>query len=592
MELLEAGQIPDEDKVTTDIISSYTVPGSDKQPETTPIHETTPIDDILSPVSSGSSISTIISVNVDDGSGNGVDQHKHSLTEDKVVTHEDNDTSKVGGASSLGDSSIPEVMTGSDSSSIIHKEDTNIDDTPVLPPAKGDAITMNTRVMVGNKVEGTVRYIGETHFGHGVWIGVELDYEDGKNDGSVDGKRYFQCSPGYGIFAPPSIIRPMVISDTSSEEGQQEDTTILSEDSIEGDIPPAQQQDTKSIVTVERNVDIPVDDITEGLLHQLTSEAFDTVTGLKKAKANKLPEPHSISPQPPPSTVSEESTEGDGPPVQTVEEVGVVTDRLVDDITNDLLKVLVSSEVNVVCSIHSAKATPPPNEEMRDYTENNTVPPPPSSNVVPRPPPSTEDLVRQKSGSFSSETLSLVASSKNAIDAITHAAWTAVGNQGDDRSWFHRPPPEVVTAQCTMTPGPMLDCQESFINLVYQLAIETIKESRKKNSANNLASHYKPKEHSLQAIQNEVFRTIQECKKPASLPPTRFLNGNCRPCGKPIDAVDMLLIRELRDEEPSWVNYDKDQEEVKNRTADEILMLLIEDTASVVGSIYQKKYSR
>jgi len=57
----------------------------------------------------------------------------------------------------------------------------------------------------GSKV-GTVRYIGYTEFAPGEWVGVELDDPRGKNDGSVEGKRYFQCRPNFGLFAPISKI--------------------------------------------------------------------------------------------------------------------------------------------------------------------------------------------------------------------------------------------------------------------------------------------------------------------------------------------------------------------------------------------------
>ncbi|KAI1506106.1 CAP-Gly domain-containing protein [Biscogniauxia marginata] len=52
-----------------------------------------------------------------------------------------------------------------------------------------------------------VRFIGQTHFAGGDWIGVELEDESGKNDGSVQGERYFDCSPGKGMF-----VRPMAVS--------------------------------------------------------------------------------------------------------------------------------------------------------------------------------------------------------------------------------------------------------------------------------------------------------------------------------------------------------------------------------------------
>ncbi|CAE7320941.1 Clip1, partial [Symbiodinium sp. CCMP2456] len=48
---------------------------------------------------------------------------------------------------------------------------------------------------------GTVRFVGQTEFAEGDWIGVELDQPLGKNDGSVKGKAYFSCKPNHGIFA-------------------------------------------------------------------------------------------------------------------------------------------------------------------------------------------------------------------------------------------------------------------------------------------------------------------------------------------------------------------------------------------------------
>lgn len=52
---------------------------------------------------------------------------------------------------------------------------------------------------------GTVSYTGLVPEipGIGAWVGVTLDEPTGKNDGSVKGKRYFQCGSNCGVFVRP-----------------------------------------------------------------------------------------------------------------------------------------------------------------------------------------------------------------------------------------------------------------------------------------------------------------------------------------------------------------------------------------------------
>ncbi|CAO0800528.1 unnamed protein product [Mucor circinelloides] len=57
---------------------------------------------------------------------------------------------------------------------------------------------------------GTVEFIGHVNFADGIWIGVELDRRVGKNDGSVDGHRYFTSSPNRGVFVRPEDISLVV----------------------------------------------------------------------------------------------------------------------------------------------------------------------------------------------------------------------------------------------------------------------------------------------------------------------------------------------------------------------------------------------
>eukprot|EP00917_Polyrhabdina_sp_WS-2016_P029501 GHVP01062894.1.p1 GENE.GHVP01062894.1~~GHVP01062894.1.p1 ORF type:complete len:395 (+),score=95.70 GHVP01062894.1:986-2170(+) len=76
-------------------------------------------------------------------------------------------------------------------------------------------LSLGTHVRIkGNVYEtnhsktGILRYYGKTHFRPGNWAGVELNTKEGKNDGSVDGIRYFSCEDGYGLFVDISRISP------------------------------------------------------------------------------------------------------------------------------------------------------------------------------------------------------------------------------------------------------------------------------------------------------------------------------------------------------------------------------------------------
>ena len=53
---------------------------------------------------------------------------------------------------------------------------------------------------------GEVMHVGPVHFKDGVWVGIKYDEPLGKNDGSVRGKRYFECKQNYGGFVRPSSV--------------------------------------------------------------------------------------------------------------------------------------------------------------------------------------------------------------------------------------------------------------------------------------------------------------------------------------------------------------------------------------------------
>ena len=53
---------------------------------------------------------------------------------------------------------------------------------------------------------GTVMYNGEIEGRNGIFIGVKFDEPLGVNDGTANGKRYFDCPPKYGSFVSPLAV--------------------------------------------------------------------------------------------------------------------------------------------------------------------------------------------------------------------------------------------------------------------------------------------------------------------------------------------------------------------------------------------------
>ncbi|XP_075152015.1 cytoplasmic linker protein 190 isoform X2 [Haematobia irritans] len=95
-----------------------------------------------------------------------------------------------------------------------------------------NGLTVGDRVIVSSGFgsrPGILRYLGETQFASGNWCGIELDDGTGKNDGSVDGIRYFECKPKYGVFVPIAKVSLSPSSKKSrlSRTGSRESLTSI-----------------------------------------------------------------------------------------------------------------------------------------------------------------------------------------------------------------------------------------------------------------------------------------------------------------------------------------------------------------------------
>jgi hypothetical protein len=95
--------------------------------------------------------------------------------------------------------------------------------TNVSTAQQPTSIAVGMRVGIKGRAEhGTVRFIGTTKFADGEWCGLELQRPNGKNDGSVNGHKYFVCAPKCGLFVPTSQVTPISRSNNTISTNKQQ----------------------------------------------------------------------------------------------------------------------------------------------------------------------------------------------------------------------------------------------------------------------------------------------------------------------------------------------------------------------------------
>lgn len=69
-------------------------------------------------------------------------------------------------------------------------------------------------------------------------------------------------------------------------------------------------------------------------------------------------------------------------------------------------------------------------------------------------------------------------------------------------------------------------------------------------------------------------------------------NAKLKWCGKKRDHVDEILLRECQQEEAEWTNYDRDELIVKNELTEEIMNVLMVETAQVFQGVLDRRAAR
>ena len=511
------------------------------------------------------------------------------------------------------------------------------------------------RVLIGQKMSGTIQFVGKTMFAPGTWIGVELDLPKGTNDGSLDGVRYFTCESSCGLFAPPSKVEiqsvatadaTAVITTPPAEPNVRPSPVISPVNTSVSSNKTASDDITNEAIQPSVNEMDRVEDITAGLVKRLSDEAVDEMTAIW----NK-----------PTTTTTTTTTVA----VQKTPDMVFSQDAVVSKVTDELFALLLRSEVEMMCKIndkkeakvktptklklipkpsvdHSPVVTPPspfhletkiPTAEELSQLRSLAVDPthidsPPRQQQTarvmagdispPHSPPlspiATNANVRPLNESRSSSVESitqlleshpvdtsrfLIPNDRETVNSIVASAWNACHQLSTEE--LHSkdiPAPSEVIQLLQVTSNLSEEeklCVLAYQELVFELGVEVIRELR--------PCQYKPRPVwmppqpvtlsrdpvNLERIQSIVFTRLMKGQLPFSLPTARYIHGGRRVCGREIDFVEALLIKELRAEEKEWTNYDEDEELVKMQIADAMLESLLTDTINVMNDMVSRK---
>ncbi|XP_029134948.1 dynactin subunit 1 isoform X5 [Labrus bergylta] len=114
------------------------------------------------------------------------------------------------------------------------------------PPKIGSAVEV-----IGKGQRGTVAYIGATLFASGKWVGVILNEPKGKNDGTVQGKRYFTCEENHGIFVRQSQLQ--VVEESSGATSPDTPESGITKIPRQRDIPETPKITKQTPVNVKKS---------------------------------------------------------------------------------------------------------------------------------------------------------------------------------------------------------------------------------------------------------------------------------------------------------------------------------------------------
>ena len=142
------------------------------------------------------------------------------------------------------------------------------------------------------------------------------------------------------------------------------------------------------------------------------------------------------------------------------------------------------------------------------------------------------------------------------------------------------------------------DSKRVFKRLLFDLTGEVIRDVYKEEEYDSPLAWHKPKRKQNKYYRGSSPPTTVDVLKPVvqeAVIDILGLNGSKKTdrgkwgIRKKKDLVDSILVQELREEEPQWVNYDDDELAVKMQLTETIFESLLTDTVHTMNKIFRKR---
>ena len=429
-------------------------------------------------------------------------------------------------------------------------------------------------VTIRDSLRGTVRYTGATYFADGIWVGVELREPVGTSNGTIKDVTYFECAPNHGVFVKPAKLCKLADNtefDVELSAAESELESLLEEGSSHTH---ASFEPLVSVVSdtgPDRSITVLSETDSVG-----TAADDQTIRwSLESAElAEKTPTHEESIVQEIELCVSEELTRHSN-------------ETLVTSVTESLIKEWARESVDIFLAVNSRRAPSLlhnvrpvllqlPEEEVTTDEQSPLSPP--------QPPAISLELQQQ----------SLLKIADSAVtfyrDRLTKQRPLDIG-----QLQFSRRSDTILPIAYNPADSPNKQAHHQiFRHFLFDLSYQVISELRTETVPTPVTLQPPKKKHRSFESRKLAYKSPREGEEATFVAsqvseliiiPTQLNNYQ----GKKEDPVEILLLKEMRAEEPDWIDYSQQEYIVKLEASDSIFESILEDALSIAMAIRRKR---